>query len=113
MYDLLLRNGRVLDGTGAPAQPADVAIQDGRIIAIGDLSAAPTSDTIDATVSGDQGNYRVGCDPAGWYCSCPAHTRRCSHIVALKRVTVTSSRTPQDPNVKTFTNSTGRKEPAT
>ena len=49
MYDLLLRNGRVLDGTGAPAQPADVAIQDGRIIAIGDLSAAPTSDTIDAT----------------------------------------------------------------
>ena len=42
MYDLLLRNGRVLDGTGAPAQPADVAIQDGRIIAIGDLSAAPT-----------------------------------------------------------------------
>jgi N-acyl-D-aspartate/D-glutamate deacylase len=49
MYDLLLRNGRVLDGTGAPAQRADVAIQDDRIIAIGDLSAAPASETIDAT----------------------------------------------------------------
>ncbi|MFP6589418.1 MAG: D-aminoacylase [Candidatus Latescibacterota bacterium] len=49
MYDLLLRNGRVIDGSGAPVQPADVAIEDGRIVAMGDLSTARASDTIDAT----------------------------------------------------------------
>ena len=49
MYDFLLRNGRVIDGSGAPVQPADVAIEDGRIVAMGDLSTARASDTIDAT----------------------------------------------------------------
>jgi N-acyl-D-aspartate/D-glutamate deacylase len=34
MYDILIRGGRVVDGTGAPAFEADVALQDGRIAAI-------------------------------------------------------------------------------
>lgn len=34
-YDLLLRGGRVVDGTGNPARFADVAIADGRIAAVG------------------------------------------------------------------------------
>ncbi len=37
-YDLLLRNGRVADGSGNPAYFADVAIKDGRIAAIGRLA---------------------------------------------------------------------------
>jgi N-acyl-D-amino-acid deacylase len=38
--DLLLRGGSVIDGTGAPARQADVAMRDGRISAIGrDLEA--------------------------------------------------------------------------
>jgi N-acyl-D-amino-acid deacylase len=36
-YDLLLRNGRVIDGTGNPARFADIAIRDQRIVALGKL----------------------------------------------------------------------------
>src|SRR4051812_4541410 len=32
--DLIIRNGRVIDGTGSPAQEADVGIVDGRVVAI-------------------------------------------------------------------------------
>jgi N-acyl-D-aspartate/D-glutamate deacylase len=35
MYDLVLRNGTVFDGSGAPRRVADVAVQDGRIAAVG------------------------------------------------------------------------------
>ena len=35
MFDLVIRNGTVFDGTGAPRRVADVAVQDGRIAAVG------------------------------------------------------------------------------
>jgi N-acyl-D-aspartate/D-glutamate deacylase len=48
-YDLLLRGGKVVDGTGAAAFPADVAISDGRIVEVGrDVSGAATR-VIDAS----------------------------------------------------------------
>jgi N-acyl-D-amino-acid deacylase len=47
-YDLLIRNGRVLDGTGNPWFPADVAVRDGRIVAVGSLAGATASRVIDA-----------------------------------------------------------------
>jgi N-acyl-D-amino-acid deacylase len=48
-YDLLIRNGRVLDGTGNPWFPADIAVRDGRIVAIGALPGASATRVIDAT----------------------------------------------------------------
>ncbi|MBQ1391041.1 MAG: D-aminoacylase [Firmicutes bacterium] len=37
MFDLILKNCRILDGTGSPWQRGDVAVKDGRIAAIGKL----------------------------------------------------------------------------
>jgi len=37
-YDIVLRHGRVIDGTGNPAFFADVAIRDGRVAAMGRLT---------------------------------------------------------------------------
>ena len=47
-YDLVIRNGHVIDGTGSPWYAADVAIRAGKIAAIGRLSDAPARRTIDA-----------------------------------------------------------------
>ncbi|MFT3816804.1 MAG: D-aminoacylase [Rubrivivax sp.] len=47
-YDLLIRGGTVIDGTRAPRFDADVAVRDGRIAAIGDLSDATADEVIDA-----------------------------------------------------------------
>ena len=35
MHDLVIRGGSVVDGTGAPARTADVAVDDGTIVAVG------------------------------------------------------------------------------
>lgn len=46
-YDLIIRNARVLDGTGNPWFPADVAVRDGRIAGIGRLGDASAGAVID------------------------------------------------------------------
>lgn len=47
-YDLVIKNGRVVDGSGLPSYVADVGIKDGKIIEIGRLSGSATR-TVDAT----------------------------------------------------------------
>lgn len=47
-YDLVVRGGTVVDGTGAPPRPADVAVRGDRIAAIGDLGAATADTVVDA-----------------------------------------------------------------
>lgn len=47
-FDVLIRGGRVFDGTGNPAFPADVGIRDGRIVAMGRLPGATATRVVDA-----------------------------------------------------------------
>ena len=47
MEDLHIRNGFVVDGTGAPGRPADIAVSDGMITAVGDV-AGTARRTVDA-----------------------------------------------------------------
>ena len=49
MYDLLIRNGTVVDGTGADRRVADVAVVDGTIVAVGPDLDGEAATTIDAT----------------------------------------------------------------
>lgn len=47
-YDLVIRNGHVIDGTGSPWYAADIGIRGGKIAAIGHLCSTPAKRTIDA-----------------------------------------------------------------
>jgi N-acyl-D-aspartate/D-glutamate deacylase len=48
-YDLLIRNGRIVDGTGNPWFAGDVGIRGDRIVAVGRLPGAKAKREIDAT----------------------------------------------------------------
>ncbi len=48
-YDLIILNGTLVDGTGAARREADVAVKDGKIVAMGDLADSPARRTIDAS----------------------------------------------------------------
>src|SRR5206468_3632933 len=52
-YDLLVRGGRVVDGSGLPGYVADVGVRDGKIVDIGRLkgSAARTIDAAELVVA--------------------------------------------------------------
>ncbi len=47
-YDLIIRNGHIIDGTGSPWYAADIGVRDGRIAAIGKLTSASATRNIDA-----------------------------------------------------------------
>jgi len=47
-FDILIKNGKILDGTGNPWYSADLGIRGDRIVAIGKLSNASSKKTIDA-----------------------------------------------------------------
>jgi dihydroorotase/N-acyl-D-amino-acid deacylase len=47
-FDIVITNGHIIDGTGSPWYSGDLGIRDGKIAAIGNLSAASRQRTIDA-----------------------------------------------------------------
>jgi len=47
-FDIVIINGHIIDGTGSPWYSGDIGIRDGRIAAIGNLSASDRKKTIDA-----------------------------------------------------------------
>jgi N-acyl-D-aspartate/D-glutamate deacylase len=47
-FDIVIMNGHVIDGTGSPWFSGDVGIRGGKIVAIGNLTAATRTRTIDA-----------------------------------------------------------------
>jgi N-acyl-D-amino-acid deacylase len=47
-FDVLIKNGRVFDGTGNPWFPADIGVRDGRIAAVGALTNASAARVVDA-----------------------------------------------------------------
>ena len=49
MYDLLIKNGTLVDGTGAPRFQADVAVNDGVIVKIAENIEGEAKKVIDAT----------------------------------------------------------------
>lgn len=48
MFDIIIKNGKIIDGTGNPWFYADIAVKDGKIAAIGKLEGAETREAIDA-----------------------------------------------------------------
>ncbi|MCA9199043.1 MAG: hypothetical protein KDA87_15960, partial [Planctomycetales bacterium] len=48
-YDVAIRHGRIVDGTGAPWYQADVGIRDGLIVHIGRIQDEEAEVVIDAT----------------------------------------------------------------
>ena len=48
-YDTAIVGGRLIDGSGAPGRFADVAIKDGRIVAVGKVARASARQVVDAT----------------------------------------------------------------
>ena len=49
MYDIIIRGGRVIDGTGSPGVVADIGIREGCIAAMGVEPQAEASEVIDAS----------------------------------------------------------------
>ena len=48
LFDIIIRNGHIVDGTGSPWYAGDIAILNGRIALIGSLKNVPAYRTIDA-----------------------------------------------------------------
>src|SRR5436305_14398753 len=85
-YDLLIKNGRVVDGSGEPAFDADVAVHQGKIVGVG-KSLGAAERTIDAegrVVAPGFIDHHTHFDPqAAWdpYCGSWVHNGHTAGVV--------------------------------
>ena len=49
MFDYVIKNGKLIDGTGAPAFYGDVAVKGDKIVKIGEIDAAEAAEVLDAS----------------------------------------------------------------
>lgn len=61
MLDVLIRNGRVIDGTGNPWHGADVGIQGDRIVAVGRLEGESYPSTRASTRPASRTSWSTAC----------------------------------------------------
>ena len=65
MYDILIKHGQIVDGSGAPAFYGDIAVKDGKIARIAPEIDEPAQRIIDAGGNEDV----IGCEdppPSAW-----------------------------------------------
>ena len=55
-FDLVVRNGMIVDGSGLPRYRGDIGVIDGRIAEIGRLSGAAARETLDAALAANPDN---------------------------------------------------------
>ena len=48
MFDLIIKNGTVIDGTGSPGIKADIAVSEGKISEIGSFDESEAKEIVDA-----------------------------------------------------------------
>ena len=95
MYDLVLKGGRVVDGTGLPAFTADIAVKDGRVAKIGRVerrrarharlptvcSSRPASSTSTRTTTRSS-HWDPTASPASWHGVTTFMTGNCGFTLA-------------------------------
>ena len=92
-YDVIIRGGRVMDGSGNPWRYADVAIQGDQIVGVGDYSSASATRVIDATgkvvAPGfiDIHSHAVGPNYGGRGLRSPDATRRAAPNLVMQGIT--------------------------
>ena len=59
MHDLVIRNGKIVDGTGKPSFIGDVAIDGGKITSVGGSSSLPASSTSTLTTMARSPGTRI------------------------------------------------------